>query len=192
MKAKVDSTGDSTEIRPEDILTANSPISDIKAVLSLEKANLQTLFTGVVVEKPKFKISKVTQSGVIHVTFNNKMKVAQIDSRQRRRSRRQLGEDEQKQTIYQELDQEIIQVSLLKNTEGQFDESDSFEWELDDYEEYLMKIKLIFDDPMTVSASGLDRIRVSFKDTALIYDYFGQEIEKDSFVEKLVPRQFAN
>ena len=91
-----DSTGASTGVRPEDILTATSSISDVKAVLSVEKANLQTLFTGLVAEKPKFKISKVTQSGAIHITFTNKMKVAKIDSRKKRRSRRSLEKAEQK------------------------------------------------------------------------------------------------
>ena len=86
-------------------------------------------------------------------------------------------EVEEKLTIYQQLDKDIVEVNLMKNENGQFYESDSFDWEILDYEEYVMKIKLFFDEPTAVSASGLDRIRVSFKDTTLIYDTFGQEID---------------
>ena len=131
-------------------------------------------------EKPTFKFSKVTKSGVIHLDFKNKMKVLQINSRKERRERqrRHLREEvEEKLTIYQQLDKDIVEVNLMKNENGQFYESDSFDWEILDYEEYVMKIKLFFDEPTAVSASGLDRIRVSFKDTTLIYDTFGQEID---------------
>ena len=55
-----------------------------------------------------------------------------------------------------------------------------------------MKIQLIFKDSLAVSTSGLDRIKVQFKDTTLIYDHFGQELEQGSSEEKYIPRQYAS
>ena len=45
---------------------------------------------------------------------------------------------------------------------------------------------------MSISVADSDKIRVSFTNTTMLYDHFGQQIEEGSFIEKVIPTQFAN
>ena len=86
----------------------------------------------------------------------------------------------------------MISVELFKSDEGELFASEDFSWNLIDYKETKMSIQLTFDEPLTISNKYLDEIRVTFKDTNLMYDEFGQELEAESFLQKEIPPQYAN
>ena len=67
----------------------------------------------------------------------------------------------------------MLEVRYMKNDEGEFELDNSFSWELIDFKEYSMDIQLNFENPLEVSTEESDRVRVVFKDTSLLYDYFG-------------------
>ena len=86
----------------------------------------------------------------------------------------------------------MIDVKLFKNDLNDLMFTNEFSWQLQSYEEDTMDIKLIFDNPLEISTSGYDKIRVTFLNTILMYDYFGQELEEGIFIEIQVPPQFAS
>ena len=55
-----------------------------------------------------------------------------------------------------------------------------------------MDIYLNFTDPLSISESEPDRLRVTFTKTELLFDVFGQEIEEGTQIEKVIPVQFAS
>lgn len=95
--------------------------------MRFEKASLKEKFDGLIFEKPKVKIKTVTQRGVIHLDFTNKMRVYRAPPKKRRRS---LAKD---LTIYQEQQNDIIDVQIKKGDSGDFVPSEEFSWLLKDY-----------------------------------------------------------
>ena len=55
-----------------------------------------------------------------------------------------------------------------------------------------MNIQLDFAEPGKVSAGGNDMVRITFRNTDIIYDWLGREVESGTVVEKFVPAQFAS
>ena len=95
--------------------------------MRFEKASLKEKFDGLIFEKPKVNIKSVTQQGVIHIDFTNKMRVYNAPPKKRRRS---LAKD---LTIYQEQQKDIIDVKIKKGDSGDFVPSKDYTWELKDY-----------------------------------------------------------
>lgn len=77
-------------------LTEDNTPGEIIAAMRFEKATLKEKFDGLIFEQPKVKIKTVTQQGVIHIDFTNKMRVYYAPPKKKRRS---LAKD---LTIYQE------------------------------------------------------------------------------------------
>ena len=77
-------------------LTEDNTPGEIIAAMRFEKATLKEKFDGLIFEQPKVKIKTVTQQGVIHLDFTNKMRVYYVPPKKKRRS---LSKD---LTIYQE------------------------------------------------------------------------------------------
>ena len=73
----------------------------------------------------------------------------------------------------------MLEVQFIKDPIQETDESinkdaqDLKGWKVSSYKEKNMMIKLDFADPQRVSQRGLDQVRVTFKNTTLIYDWFG-------------------
>jgi len=64
--------------------------------------------------------------------------------------------------------------------------TEDYSWELKDYQEKKMDIKFTFTDPLNISSKEKDKVRVTFIDSPLIFDLFGQELEGGSFMEKQI------
>ncbi len=97
-----------------------------------------------------------------------------------------------KKNVYKQYQKEMLDVTYLKNQDGEFEADDSFSWELIDYKEHSMDIQLAFENPVLVSSEDQDKVTVKFQNTTLLFDYFGQEIEQGSIYEKFIPPQFAS
>ena len=61
--------------------------------------------------------------------------------------------------------------------------SKDFSWTVAHYEKQLMEIKLVFAEPLAISSGGIDSIRVTFKDTSLIYDFTGKQVEEGTSID---------
>ena len=55
-----------------------------------------------------------------------------------------------------------------------------------------MLIQLQFENPLEISSSDPDKVKVVFEDTSLIYDFTGQQVEQGTFIEKQLPPQFTS
>ena len=56
-----------------------------------------------------------------------------------------------------------------------------------------MEISIVFENPLEISQAGdKDKLRISFIDTKLLFDVFGQDIEKELVFERIIPTQFAS
>ena len=49
-----------------------------------------------------------------------------------------------------------------------------------------------FDQPLLVSSSQYDKVRVTFVNTNLIFDAKGHEVEHGTLIDKFLPPQFAS
>ena len=74
-------------------------------------------------------------------------------------------------------------VQLQENTGG---------WRIANFTGNRMDIQLDFASPESVSAGGNDLVRISFRDTSIIYDWLGREVKSGSVIERYVPAQFAS
>lgn len=72
--------------------------------------------------------------------------------------------------------QEMISVEVSSEDAGSEDEpgSRNFSWNITHYEKQQMLIQLQFEDPLVISSSDPDKVKVIFEDTSLIYDFTGQ------------------
>ena len=55
-----------------------------------------------------------------------------------------------------------------------------------------MEIQLQFEDPLQISASSDDEIKITFKDTRFIYDFAGQEVDSGTQLIMPIPAQFGS
>ena len=46
--------------------------------MNFEKANLKAKYAGTDTDKPKYRIKQVSNQGLIHIDFTNKMKLQQL------------------------------------------------------------------------------------------------------------------
>ena len=53
-----------------------------------------------------------------------------------------------------------------------------------------MDLKLNFDNPAEISQNGIDRVRISFRNTTLMFDWTGQEMRNDTVIERVLPPQY--
>ena len=52
-----------------------SYLKDIVSALTSEKLEFKAKFSGADFDKPRARIKEITRNGVIHIDFNNKMKI---------------------------------------------------------------------------------------------------------------------
>lgn len=68
-------------------------------------------------------------------------------------------------------------INLIDESGYDEEPNKHFTWRIKNYTQTDMNIELIFDEPLKVSSgSKLDKLKVIFNDTRLIFDDYGQDI----------------
>ena len=83
--------------------------------------------------------------------------------------------------------EKMLKVDLINGSENDEALEKKFDWQVISYIDREMKIQMIFDQPLLISSSQYDKVRVTFVDTNLIFDTKGQEVENGTQVEKFIP-----
>ena len=83
--------------------------------------------------------------------------------------------------------EKMLKVDLINGSENDEALEKKFDWQVISYIDREMKIQMIFDQPLLISSSQYDKVRVTFVNTNLIFDTNGQEVESGTQVEKFLP-----
>ena len=87
---------------------------------------------------------------------------------------------------------DMVQIDLIDYSDSDLPENKSFKWNITTYSNYTMNIQLIFEDPLQISASQNDEIKVTFNDTRFIYDFAGQEVNNGTQLIMAIPPQYSS
>ena len=90
--------------------------------------------------------------------------------------------------------QKMIDVEMIADPEGGDSgeervqlNKESGRWRIANFIGDQMDIQLDFAKPTGISATGNDLVSITFRNTLIIYDWLGREVEKGTVLEKYVP-----
>ena len=78
--------------------------------------------------------------------------------------------------------EKMLKVDLIDNSKSDEALEKKFEWQVISYIDQEMDIQIMFDQPLLISSSNYDKIRVTFVNTDLIFGKKGQEVENGTQV----------
>ena len=135
-----------------------------------------------------------SRSGEVLIKFSNDMIVPQFAHPGSSDHQRMLDSSYEEINIGTVLKTEgMLEAELIRDSfSDDADSSGLFEWHVDDFTEKSLKVKLEFEQPETISTAGDDYLRLSFKNTTLLFDWMGHELSNDTVLEYLLPPQYAS
>ena len=84
----------------------------------------------------------------------------------------------------QALKEQSLQLDLISKYDDQELADKSYSWIIEDIMDDSIFIKLNFTDPLSISEAEIDRMRMTFTNTELLFDMFGQTIEEGTQIEQ--------
>lgn len=156
------------------------------------KQKLRFKYKSLVVEPPRVRIKQLTSTGLIYLTFSNDMNIPKIEDNRKLSQEDETVPFEAVLQLKQMIDVQFIKDPDVDTDDDAVDEEEMITWKVESYTEKIMAIKVNFADPMSVSQHGADKVRITFSNTTLIYDWLGQELQNGTFIERIMPPQFAS